>query len=165
MSLKIDKEKMNKLYALEKYGVPRTHLECLMWFDVNKGKGVDADTLKGKRVPGRMPDKTVKGITKKGFPYQARYPIPANNIVSKPHYLHAGVRGSYKPAGEEIVGYDDKKRKAIWEGGDTFVQAIQTGNGNLGRVWKRNYLWKNGIVGQYSTTMMQIHMQKTLTLK
>jgi hypothetical protein len=59
VSLKIDKEKMNKLYALEKYGVPRTHLECLMWFDVNKGKVVDVDTLKGKRVPGRMPDSKI----------------------------------------------------------------------------------------------------------
>ncbi len=118
---------MNKLYALEKYGVPRTHLECLMWFDVNKGKVVDVDTLKGKRVPGRMPDTIVEGVKTKGFPYQARYPIPADNIVSKPHYLHAGVRGSYKPAGEEIVDYDDKKRKAIWDGEDKFVQSIQTG--------------------------------------
>jgi len=118
VSLKIDKEKMDKLYALEKHGVPRTHLECLMWFHVNTGKIVDIDTLKGKRVPGR---------TDTGFPFQARYPIPANKIVSKPHYLHSGIRGSYKPAGEEIVGYDDENRKAIWEGEDKFVQAIQTG--------------------------------------
>jgi hypothetical protein len=118
MSLRIDKKIMDELYALEKYGVPRTHLECLMWFHVNAGRIVDVDTLKGKRVIGK---------TDEGYTFQARYPIPANSIVSKPHYLHSGVRGSYKPAGEEIIGYDDENRKAIWEGEDKFVQAIQTG--------------------------------------
>ena len=50
MSLKIGKEKMDELYALEKHGVPRTHLECLMWFDVNSGRTVDQDTINGKQV-------------------------------------------------------------------------------------------------------------------
>ena len=46
MSLKIGKEKMDKLYALEKHGVPLTHLECLIWFHVNTGKIVDIDTAR-----------------------------------------------------------------------------------------------------------------------
>ena len=107
-----------ELYKMEKYGVPRTHLECLIWFNENKGKTVDTDTLRGKRVPGQ---------TKEGYQYQARRPIPPNSIVSEPHYLHSGIRGSYKPKGEKIVGYDKDSRSAIWEGSDNFVQAIQTG--------------------------------------
>lgn len=107
-----------ELYKMEKLGVPRTHLECLIWFNENKGKTVDTDTLRGKRVPGQ---------TKEGYQYQARRPIPPNSIVSEPHYLHSGIRGSYKPKGEKIVGYDKDSRSAIWEGSDNFVQAIQTG--------------------------------------
>lgn len=109
---------LDELYKLAEHGVPRTHIECLIWFRENEGKIVDNDTLKGKRVPGR---------TGTGVPFQARKPIPANSIVSEPHYLHSGIRGSYKPAGEKIVGYDNEKRQAIWQGEDNFVQAIQTG--------------------------------------
>ncbi|MDC0159659.1 hypothetical protein OAJ55_03120 [Candidatus Nitrosopelagicus sp.] len=109
----------SELYKMEKYGVPRTHIECLIWFNENKGKIVDNNALRGKQVPGR---------TENGYPYSARKPIPSNNIVSEPHYLHSGIRGWYKPKGEKIVGYNKENRESIWEGSDDFVQALQTGS-------------------------------------
>ena len=112
---------MNELYKLAEHGVSRAHIECLIWFQENEGKVVDNDALRGKRVPGATDD---------GYPYSARKPIPADRIVSEPHYLHAGIRGWYKPKGEKIVGYDKENRKPIWEGSDDFVQALQTGTGD-----------------------------------
>ena len=113
-----------ELYKMEKYGVPRTHLECLIWFHENKGKFVDLDKIKGERVQGR---------NSAGNLLQRRRPIPANNIVKGLHYIHGGgVRGSYKPGGAKLVGYDENKdTPQIWEGIDNFVQAIQTGDGEL----------------------------------
>jgi len=123
VSLKIGKEKMDKLYALEKHGVPRTHLEVLMWFDVHKGEVVDLDTIQGKKVGGR---------NKAGNLLQRRAPIPANDIVNGLHYIHGGVRGSYKPGGAKLVGYDKTRDPPqIWEGKDQFIQAIQTGDDTL----------------------------------
>ncbi|MBT5086686.1 MAG: hypothetical protein HOM71_04265, partial [Deltaproteobacteria bacterium] len=114
---------MDELYALEKHGVPRTHLEVLMWFDVHKGEVVDIDNVQGKKVGGRNKD---------GNLLQRRAPIPANDIVNGLHYIHNGVRGSYKPGGAKLVGYDKTRNPPqIWEGKDQFTQAIQTGDDTL----------------------------------
>ena len=112
---------IEELYELEKLGVPRTHVECLIWFRENEGKIVDNDTIKGKRVDG---------TNSAGNRLQRRRPIPANEIVKGLHYIHGGgVRGSYKPGGAKLVGYDQNKNPPqIWQGEDNFVQAIQTGD-------------------------------------
>ena len=83
---------LDELYKLAEHGVPRTHIECLIWFRENEGKIVDNDTLKGKRVPGRIRNMAY------AIPVHANRFLP-DSIVSEPHYLHSGIRGSYKPAG------------------------------------------------------------------
>ena len=113
-------EMRDLLYGFEKHGVPRIHLECLMWFYENENKIVDNETLRGKQIEGK---------SKKGYPFSARRPIPPNDIVHNHHYLHTGVRGWYKPKGEKIIRYDEQKREPVWEGQDTFVQSLQTGTG------------------------------------
>lgn len=136
MSPEIDKEMMDKLYEFEKHGVPRTHLECLMWFHHNKGQVVDPDTIKGKKA---------NGVNANGNKLQRRIPIPANNIVKGLHYLHSGVRGSYKPGGAKLIDYDQtKETPQIWEGEDIFIQSIQTGDGKLTGYGKEIEFDKNG---------------------
>ena len=121
MSSETQKQEMRDLlYGFEKHGVPRIHLECLMWFYENENKIVDNETLRGKQIEGK---------SKKGYPFSARRPIPPNDIVHNHHYLHTGVRGWYKPKGEKIIRYDEQKREPVWEGQDTFVQSLQTGTG------------------------------------
>jgi len=143
MSLNIDKKIMDELYALEKYGVPRTHLECLMWFHQNQGQIVDQDTIKGKRV---------EGINENGNKLQRRKPIPANEIVQGLHYIHGGgVRGSYKPGGAKLVGYNEKENPPqVWEGEDNFVQAIQTGDGELQGYGREIKFKNNSWIIQYN---------------
>ena len=119
--MSVDKRKQNfidNLYRFEEKGVSRTHIECLIWFNENKNKIVNNDALQGEKVQGK---------SKKGNSLNARKPIPPNNIVHNQHYIHAGIRGWYKPKGQRITGYDKTKNTAQWEGEGMFVQSLQTG--------------------------------------
>ena len=116
MKLSRQSEFLLELYALEKHGVPRTHLECLFWFYLNDGKIVDYDTLQGRYVPGR---------TKNGEDYVSRRPIQAIQTVKGPPILPSTIRGWYKPGGGKILGYDEDAKKIDWDGTDEFVQSLQ----------------------------------------
>ena len=72
-----------KLDDLESKGVSKTHIQVLQKFHVLSGEIItDSSRLRGER-----------GVSK----------IPADNIVSEPHYMHNLVRGVYKPEGDEYA--------------------------------------------------------------
>ena len=110
---------VDDLDKLTRKGVPQTHIQCLRWFRENEDNIiVDSEKLTGIKGSGNNPAT--------GKPYQAHKPIAPNQTVSELHYIHPLVRGSYKPGGAKIVGWDKDKRGVIWEGTDDFVQAIQS---------------------------------------
>ncbi len=110
---------IDDLDKLARKKVSQTHIECLRWFRENEGITItNSEKLTGIKVSGNNPDT--------GKPYKAHKPIGSNQIVSGLHYLHPLVRGAYKPGGAKIVRWDNKKRQAIWDGIDNYVQAIQS---------------------------------------
>lgn len=70
------------LDELESKGIDKTHIQCLKKFHLLKDQVLESNQLCGKRKQGS----------------HSRERLPADSIVSKPHYLHNLVRGVYKPA-------------------------------------------------------------------
>lgn len=75
-------------------GITKTHTQILRKFLVYEGQSItDSTKLRG-----------VKGVSK----------IPADSIVSEPHYMHNLVRGVYKPEGDDYALSIQMNPQSIW---------------------------------------------------
>jgi hypothetical protein len=84
----------NILSDLESKGLSKTHAQILEKFLIYEGQKItDSKKLRG-----------VKGVSK----------IPADSIVSEPHYMHNLVRGVYKPEGDEYALSIQMNPQSIW---------------------------------------------------
>jgi len=76
-------KELSVLDSLSEKGVNKIHIQVLKKFLVLKNQIIkDSSKIRGE-----------KGVSK----------IPADNIVSEPHYLHNLVRGVYKPEGDDYA--------------------------------------------------------------
>lgn len=77
----------NECQRLATIGVSDLHINILQKFFRNKGKYLDADKIYGIK----------KSIDVK------KMPLPPDDIVDQPHYLHNLITGVYSPAGDEFA--------------------------------------------------------------
>jgi len=104
-----DDSKNIVLNDLENKEISQTHTQILRKFLIYEGQSItDSTKLRG-----------VKGVSK----------IPADSIVSEPHYMHNLVRGVYKPEGDDYALSIQMNPQSIWGSEINF----ETGE------WKINY--------------------------
>jgi len=93
-SIQKDVTENDILSDLESKGLTKTHAQILEKFLIYEGQRItDSTKLRG-----------VKGVSK----------IPADSIVSEPHYMHNLVRGVYKPEGDEYALSIQMNPKSSW---------------------------------------------------
>lgn len=112
------------LIELKNKGISTIHAQILEKFLIYEGLSItDSTKIRG-----------VKGESK----------IPADSIVSEPHYMHNLVRGVYKPEGDDYALSIQMNPKSIWGSEINF----ETGE------WKINYDF--GEEGNYSSDISSL---------
>jgi len=83
---------------LSRKGVSKTHIDILMKFHRKRGTYLAANEIYGQR----------KSDEKKS-------PVPADDIVNEPHYMHSLIRGVFTPSGDRFALSIQLNPKSKWE--------------------------------------------------